>query len=173
VEAPESADFNLIAGSQGTHDAVKYTAHNDVRLLPGHLNGAGNLFGKIGPGHLTRPRFITQSVSRYSLIASAASFLANGFLANGALTGSGDNWISGRNRGGTFASVSCAVLFQNRALSEQPYRRRVSKSSGFETAPQRGVPKGVGLEQFGSGKRHECSSAGPAAPAVAGPVSFF
>src|ERR1039457_5829457 len=35
VEASESADFNLIASSQGTDDAVKYGANDDVGLVPG------------------------------------------------------------------------------------------------------------------------------------------
>ena len=51
VEASESADFNLVAGSQGTDDAVKYGANDDVGFLPGHLNGLVNLFGQIGLGH--------------------------------------------------------------------------------------------------------------------------
>jgi hypothetical protein len=52
VEASESPDFNLIAGSHGTDDTVEYGAHDGVAILPGHTNGLKNLFGQIGPGHL-------------------------------------------------------------------------------------------------------------------------
>src|ERR1019366_1646445 len=60
VETSESADFNLVAGSQGTDDAVKYGADDDVGFLPGHPNGSVNLFGQIGPGHLAHLRCITK-----------------------------------------------------------------------------------------------------------------
>jgi hypothetical protein len=60
VEASESADFNLIANSQGTDDAVKYGANDDVGFLPGHLGGLTNLFSKISPGHLAARRCITK-----------------------------------------------------------------------------------------------------------------
>jgi hypothetical protein len=52
VKASESADFNLVAGSQGADDTVKYGANDDVGFLPGHLKGLMNLFGQIGSGHL-------------------------------------------------------------------------------------------------------------------------
>ena len=48
VEPPESADFNLVAGSQGTDDAVKYGA-DDVGFLPEQLGGLTNLFSQISP----------------------------------------------------------------------------------------------------------------------------
>ena len=38
-----------------------------------------------------------------------------------------------RTSGGTSASVSCAVVFQNRALLENPYRGSVSKPTPFGT----------------------------------------
>jgi hypothetical protein len=60
VEASESADFNLVPGSQRTDDAVKYGANDDVGFLPGCLNGLVNLFGQIGPGHLAHLRCITK-----------------------------------------------------------------------------------------------------------------
>src|ERR1035441_6700992 len=60
VEASESADLNLVPGSQGTDDAVKYGAHDDVGFLQGHPNGLVNLFGQIGPGHLAHSRRITK-----------------------------------------------------------------------------------------------------------------
>jgi hypothetical protein len=60
VEASESADFNLVAGSQGTDDTVKYGANDDFGFLPGHLNGLMNLFGQIGSGHLAHLRWITK-----------------------------------------------------------------------------------------------------------------
>jgi hypothetical protein len=60
VEASESADLNLVPGSQGTDDAVKYGADDDFGFLPGHPNGLVNLFGQIGPGHLAHPRRITK-----------------------------------------------------------------------------------------------------------------
>src|ERR1039457_5567267 len=59
MEASESADFNLVAGSQGADDAVEYGADDDVGFLVGQLNGLVNLFGQFGPGHLSRPRCIT------------------------------------------------------------------------------------------------------------------
>jgi len=40
---------NLVAGSQGTDDAVKYGANDDVGIPPGHLNGLIQLLGQIGP----------------------------------------------------------------------------------------------------------------------------
>jgi hypothetical protein len=52
VEASESAYFNLVTGSQGTDDTVKYGANDDVGFLPGHLNGLMNLFGQIGSDQL-------------------------------------------------------------------------------------------------------------------------
>ena len=60
VEASESADLDLVPGSQSTDDAVKYGAHDDVGFLQGHPNGLVNLFGQIGSGHLVRPRRITK-----------------------------------------------------------------------------------------------------------------
>jgi len=60
VEPSESADFNLVAGSQGTDDAVKYGANDGVGFLPGHLGGLTNLFSQISPGHLAHPRCITK-----------------------------------------------------------------------------------------------------------------
>ena len=60
MESSESADFNLVAGSQRTDDAVKYGADDNVGFLPGHLNGVANLVGQIGPGHLARPHRITK-----------------------------------------------------------------------------------------------------------------
>jgi hypothetical protein len=52
MESPESADFNLVAGSQGADDAVKYGADDDIGFLVGQLDGLANLFGHVGPGHL-------------------------------------------------------------------------------------------------------------------------
>ena len=60
MEASESANFNLVAGSQGADHVVKYGANNDVGFLPGHPNGLVNLFGQIGPGHLAHSRRITK-----------------------------------------------------------------------------------------------------------------
>jgi len=60
VEASEAADFNLIAGSQGTDDAVEYGADDDVGFLQGHPNGLVKLFGQIGPGHMAHLRRITK-----------------------------------------------------------------------------------------------------------------
>jgi hypothetical protein len=60
VEASESADLDLVPGSQGTDDAVKYGTDDDVGFLPGHPNGLINLLGQIGPGHLEHPRRITK-----------------------------------------------------------------------------------------------------------------
>jgi hypothetical protein len=57
VEASEASDFNLLARSQGTDDTVKYGADDGVGLLEWHPNGLVNLFGKIGPDHLTPPAF--------------------------------------------------------------------------------------------------------------------
>jgi hypothetical protein len=52
VEASESADFNLVAGSQSTDDTVKYGTNDDVGFLAGYLYGLINLFGQIGSLHL-------------------------------------------------------------------------------------------------------------------------
>ena len=60
VEASESPDLNLVPGSQGTDDAVKYGADDEVGVLQGHPNGLVNLFGQVGPGHLAHPRRITK-----------------------------------------------------------------------------------------------------------------
>jgi hypothetical protein len=60
VEASESADFNLVAGSQGTDDTVKYGANDDVGFLQGHLNGLRNLSAQLGPDHLVHPHWITK-----------------------------------------------------------------------------------------------------------------
>jgi hypothetical protein len=60
MEASESADFHLVAGSQGADDAVKYGANDDVGFLLWQLNGLTNLFCQISPGHLAHPRCITE-----------------------------------------------------------------------------------------------------------------
>ena len=60
VEASESADLDLVPRSQGTDDAVKYGANDDVGFLPGYFNGLVNLSGQIGPGHLAHPCCITK-----------------------------------------------------------------------------------------------------------------
>jgi hypothetical protein len=57
VEASEASDFNLIAGSQGTDDTVKYGADDGVGFLERHPNGLVNLLGQIGPGHVAHPAF--------------------------------------------------------------------------------------------------------------------
>ena len=56
VEASEAADFNLVSGSQGTNDAVKYGADGGLGFLHGQPSGSVNLFGQIGPDHLAHPR---------------------------------------------------------------------------------------------------------------------
>src|SRR5450759_719099 len=63
VEASESADFHLVAGSKGADDAVKYGANDDGGFLPGDLNGVVNLVGQIGPGHRAHLRCITKESS--------------------------------------------------------------------------------------------------------------
>ena len=60
VKASEPAEFNLIVGSQGLDDAVKYGADDDFGFLQGQPNGVVNLFGQIGPGHLAHTRRITK-----------------------------------------------------------------------------------------------------------------
>ena len=60
VESSESADFNLVPGSQRTDDAVKYGANDDVGFLPGQRSGLTNLFSQISPGHLEHPGCITK-----------------------------------------------------------------------------------------------------------------
>jgi hypothetical protein len=60
LEVAESADFNLIPGSQSPHDTVKYDADEGVGFLPRHPNGSANLFAQIYPGHLVHPRRITK-----------------------------------------------------------------------------------------------------------------
>jgi hypothetical protein len=50
AEAAESADFNPVAGSQGTDDAVKDGADDDVGFLQRNPNGLVNRFGQFGSG---------------------------------------------------------------------------------------------------------------------------
>jgi hypothetical protein len=59
-EAAESPDFNLVAGSQGTDNAVEDGDDHDVGFFPGHRRGSGNLFNQIGPGHPAHARCITK-----------------------------------------------------------------------------------------------------------------
>src|SRR5664279_3307168 len=49
VEGAESPNLHLVAGSQGTDDAVQYRADDDVRLLQGQPNDLVNLLGQFGP----------------------------------------------------------------------------------------------------------------------------
>jgi len=60
VEASESADLNLVTRSQGTDDAVKYGANDDVGFLQGSPNGLVNLSSQIGSGHFVHHRCITK-----------------------------------------------------------------------------------------------------------------
>jgi hypothetical protein len=60
MEASESADFHLVAGSQSADDAVKYGANDDVGFLLWQLKSVTNFFSQISPGHLAHPRCITK-----------------------------------------------------------------------------------------------------------------
>ena len=60
MEASESADFHLVAGSQSADDTVKYGANDDLGFLLWQLNGLTNFFSQISPGHLAHPRCITK-----------------------------------------------------------------------------------------------------------------
>jgi len=60
VKTSESANFNLVAGSQCADDAVKYGTNNDVGFLHRQLNGLANPFGQIRSGHLVHPRYFTK-----------------------------------------------------------------------------------------------------------------
>jgi hypothetical protein len=71
VEASESADFHLVAGSKSADDAVKYGADDDVGFLLGQLNDLVNPFGQIGPGHLAHSRCITKESNTVLLVARA------------------------------------------------------------------------------------------------------
>ena len=51
AEAAESADFDLVAGPEGTYDTVENGLHDDFGFLPGHLYYAGDFFNQIGLGH--------------------------------------------------------------------------------------------------------------------------
>ena len=62
VEASESADLNLVPGSQSPDDAVKYGGDDGVRFLHRQPNGLANLFSQIGPGHLVHRRRITKKI---------------------------------------------------------------------------------------------------------------
>src|ERR1019366_8868930 len=63
VEASEAADLNLIVRPQGSDDAVKYGADDDVGFLQGQPDSLVNRFGQIGPGHLEHSRCITKKVN--------------------------------------------------------------------------------------------------------------
>ena len=76
LEVAESADFNLIPGSQSSHDAVKYDADEGVGFLPRHPNGSANLFAQTYPGHLVHPRRITKK-SITGLPGARAAELSN------------------------------------------------------------------------------------------------
>jgi hypothetical protein len=67
MEASESADFHLVAGSQSADDTVKYGANDDVGFLLWQLNGLTNFFSQIGSGHLAHPRCITKKSNTASL----------------------------------------------------------------------------------------------------------
>jgi hypothetical protein len=56
----ESTDFNLVAGSQGPDDAVKYGANDNVSFFPGQLGSVANLLSQISSGHLEHPGCITK-----------------------------------------------------------------------------------------------------------------
>jgi hypothetical protein len=71
MEASESADFHLVAGSQGADDAVKYGANDDVGFLLWQLNGLTNLFCQVSPGHLAHPRCITKKSNTMSPVLSS------------------------------------------------------------------------------------------------------
>jgi Cysteine-rich CPXCG len=76
VEASESADFNFVAGSHGTDDAVKYGADGNVGFLLGQLSGLTNLFSQISPGHLEHPDCITEkSNTTYVAVPDDTSWL--------------------------------------------------------------------------------------------------
>jgi hypothetical protein len=76
VEASESADFNLAAGSKGADDAVKYGANDNVGFLLGQLNGLvwlGKPLRSDRPGHLAHTRCITKKSNTVLLGAPDAS----------------------------------------------------------------------------------------------------
>ena len=51
AEAAESADFDLVAGPEGTYDAVENRLHDDFGFLSSHLDNAGDFFNQIGLRH--------------------------------------------------------------------------------------------------------------------------
>src|SRR5271157_4228489 len=51
AETAESANLDLIAGPEGTDDAVENGLHDDFRLLACHLHHAGDFFNQIGLCH--------------------------------------------------------------------------------------------------------------------------
>src|SRR5438477_6799195 len=82
AEAPESADLDLLAGSQRANDAVENGLHDDLGFLPGHLHDPGDFFNQIGLRHrillssqsLTKPQYRLISpdlqARRYSALRS-------------------------------------------------------------------------------------------------------
>src|SRR5215472_1789842 len=52
AEAAKSADLNLVAATEGLHDAVEDGLDDDLGLLAGHLHHARDLFNQIRLGHV-------------------------------------------------------------------------------------------------------------------------
>jgi len=92
VESSESADFNLVPGSQRTNDAIKYGANDNVGFLSGQLSGLTNRFCQISPGHLEHPDCITEK--------SITAFLCAPDAHISRMTGHhGKKWHFGKCRG--------------------------------------------------------------------------
>ena len=75
LEDAEPANLNLVPGSKGTDDHVKYGADDIVGFLQGNASGLVNLFGQVGPGHLPSLfRIGTRVPQRYGVAPDAGSF---------------------------------------------------------------------------------------------------
>src|ERR1019366_8660299 len=98
VEASESPDLNLVPGSQGTDDAVKYGADDEVGVLQGHPNGLVNLFGQVGPDHLAHPRRITKkSITAFAwCCADSSRMVGHSTSVAGTASGRGNRLCRGR-----------------------------------------------------------------------------
>src|ERR1022692_2601288 len=51
-ETAETANLDLLAGAQRTHDTVKNGLYDDLGFFPRHLDYARDLFNQTGPGHV-------------------------------------------------------------------------------------------------------------------------
>jgi|NGEPerStandDraft_6_1074524.scaffolds.fasta_scaffold21279_3 hypothetical protein len=120
VESSESADFNLVPGSQRTDDAIKYGANDNIGFLSGQLSGLTNRFCQIGPGHLEHPDCITEK--------SITVFLCTQDAGISRVVGHhGKRWHFGKYRGRGFVEdVNPAHLNERTPGLRPSWRRRLA-----------------------------------------------